>query len=461
MKYIKANPLHNHTRVIVGEMINIMHGSNYFVNGLLQPKLKKTNIYVIKSVEYTVYPNMGIVYLTGSINITLDMIQTAISSMLIEAKVANSISVNLINSTQYISISQDVQPCYSVELCIDTHIFNIMHKDYTNSSFKWFVYSSLDHGTSPLYIPNLTDITSYKEDLKRFIIPLSLSSIIYDSTNVYNIAHNSILCDYPTIDLYSNKASICPDIITISLRSTIDLEIAKHFTKLDKKILYYPIESNIYWLQWDNDVKNVNIKHIVNSDCNYMPNYISNDYRCIITNTKIYDDCYIFDIYQQEITEMIHSKDLPAALAAGAKQQIPIKKQITKKNTTNMVSITRTINYDKPIRFLVSGYAMHYKLYDHGKTNAIGWFQNTTNSKVIVYRTKCPVTRESVIKSFDKSSIYINVLLALNTPAKIISESIITSVYNSRKYTFVRYLSMSDVLLANAKEIYCKFQIYN
>ena len=336
MKYIKANSQYDHTRVIVGEMINIMHGLSYYINGALQSKPKKTNVYIIKSVEYTVYPNMGVVYLTGPLNITLDMIKNVITTMLIESKTANSITVNILGSTQYISMSCDIQPAYSVELCIDTYIPSIMNKEYVNSSFKWFIYSSLTEISSPLYIPNLTDIsTAYKEEFKQSLVPLSLSSIIYDSSNIYNMIHNTVHIDYPSLDSYANKHSICSTTITISLRSGVDLEIAKNFTTLDKKIIYYLISVDlaIYWLEWNNDIKHADIKHVLNNDCNYLPCYLSNDYRCILTNTKIYDDCYIFDIYQQEITESIPSKDLPAALAAGAKQCIalPVKKPMSKK----------------------------------------------------------------------------------------------------------------------------------
>ena len=458
MKYIKANPQYNHIKVIVGEMINIMHGSNYFINGVLQSKPKKTNVYVIKSVEYTIQPNMGVVYITGPINLTLDMFKSAMTSMLVESKLDSGISINVFGSTQYISITQDVRFNYSMELCMDTNIFNIMNKDYANSVFKWFIYD-INNSCSPLYIPNLTDIP-YSEKFQQYLILLSLSSIIYDCINVYNIPHNTLMCDYPSIDLYANKSSICSNIITISLRSNIDVEIAKHFTTLDKKILHWLINSPIYWLKWDGDVKNANFDHIVNNDCNYLQTYISSDYRCILTNVKIYDDCYIFDIYQQEITELIPSKDLPAALAAGAqKSQIPTKKLVSKKGAANMVSITRIINYDKPIRFLVSGYAMHYKLYNN-KTDAINWFQTKTNSKVIVYRTKCPVTREFVIKSLDKSKTYIDALLALNARPKM-NPTTFTSTYNGKTYTFLQQLSITDVIQASSRDNYCKFQISN
>ena len=302
MKYLKANPANDHNRIIAGEMINIMHGANYYIDGVLQDKPKKTNIYTIETVSYTVYPNMGIVY--TMMHIDRNAILGVMTRMITDASLTLMVSSALPGTTRYMSICLESPAPYSIDIHVDECICMHMIHSRNTSTFKWFIYTNLTSIYAPIYIPNLTKIRSSvrgNESFRDSLITLSLSSIIYDISNIFNLTHNTQSVDYPVLSSYTKSSHICTEPITISLVAGIDLEIAKHYTTLGKKTLCLTSgATQIFMLEWDS----ANIKHIdVNvklelqlANASLLHNYIDTDYRCALTNCKIYDDCYIFDI---------------------------------------------------------------------------------------------------------------------------------------------------------------------
>jgi hypothetical protein len=239
------------------------------------------------------------------------------------------------------------------------------------------------------------------------------------------------------LSAYTKSSHICTEPIIVNLVAGIDLEIAKQYTTLAKKTSCISCGAQqIFMLEWDS----ANIKHIdVNvklelqlANASLLHNYIDTDYRCALTNCKIYEDCYIFDIYQQLVTV---SKPLDIPAKKLAKSSV---KKVAMPSTNHTL-----VNYDTPVRFLISPYAMHFKRYANGTIN---WFKNISKSNIIVYRTKCPITREQVIKSLDKPKPYIDMLLAFNTRPRINKSSVLESKYLDKHYFLYRNLSVSDVL---------------
>lgn len=436
MKYLKANSGNDHNRILAGEMINIMHGANYYIDGVLQDKPKKTNIYTIGTVSYTVYPNMGIVY--TMMHIDHNAILGIMTQMISDASLTLMVSSALPGTTRYMSICLESPAPYSIIIYVNENISVQTAYSKNTSTFKWFIYTSLTDRYAPIYIPNLTKINSLaggKESFRDSLITLSLSSIIYDTSNIFNLAHNTLSIDYPALSSYTKSSHICTEPITISLVAGIDLEIAKHYTTLSKKTLCVASGApQIFMLEWDS----ANIKHIdvnVNlevqlANASLLHNYIDTDYRCALTNCKIYDDCYIFDIYQQTISKFENKST----------KKLPMGK--SGKNIPTTIEIKTVVKYDKPVRFLISPYAMHFKQYTNGTIN---WFKNISKSDIIVYRTKCPITRELVIKSLDKPRSYIDMLLAFNKQPRI-TKNALESKYLSKRYFLVRDLSINDVL---------------
>ena len=137
MKYLKAKPANDHNRIIAGEMINIMHGANYYIDGVLQDKPKKTNIYTIETVSYTVYPNMGIVY--TMMHIDRNAILGVMTRMITDASLTLMVSSALPGTTRYMSICLESPAPYSIDIHVDECICMHMIHSMTASTFKWFI----------------------------------------------------------------------------------------------------------------------------------------------------------------------------------------------------------------------------------------------------------------------------------------------------------------------------------
>jgi hypothetical protein len=124
MKYIKADAKDDHMRIIAGEMINIMQGYTHYINGQLQAKPKKTNQYVIKSVSYTIYPNIGVVYMTDLLVNPNTVIQM-LTNMLREASISQTKLVSLLGTTQYINITLENPTSYIIDVVVDGNILKL------------------------------------------------------------------------------------------------------------------------------------------------------------------------------------------------------------------------------------------------------------------------------------------------------------------------------------------------
>jgi hypothetical protein len=470
MKYIRAKPNNNHIRIVVGEMINIMRGNTYYIDGVLQSKPKKCNTYLIKSVEYTIYPNMGVVYLTDPhISINTNDIQIMISNMLTEAKINDSNLISLSGTTRYINIQLERPKEHNISIYVDYPITKTFKDNSDNIGFRWFIYSTLDHCYSPMYIPHVTDINSYSYlgEIKNDLIALSLSSLIYDTSNLFTFTTDVLMCDYPLINHYRTSTMICVDEIYLNLLMGIDIEIARNFINVNiKNQFQLTITNDIFWLLWDPiTFKRINSsipleKLILDIDCSILPQYNSvDDYTCALTNIPIYDECYVIDIYQQEIIEEIFTHELDKAIESGAKiyndSVSKINSKVSSTLLVNKIKITRTINYNTPIRFLVSGYAMHINT--RNKLNIVDWFQKKTKTKIILNRTKSPRTVIDVIDSLDKSDMYKNILKSLIN-SKITRNLKIVSKYKDITYNGSSKLYLNNVLLASSNEVYFRYK---
>ena len=92
----------------------------------------------------------------------------------------------------------------------------------------------------------------------------------------------------------------------------------------------------------------------------------------------------MFDIYQRSVEET-DGKKVDGKKADGKKKSKNTKKKI--------------IQQDTPMQILVSPYAVHgiSGRYPNKYYDVVEWFQDITDTKIIIYRTKCPRSILSVI----------------------------------------------------------------
>lgn len=211
-------------------------------------------------------------------------------------------------------------------------------------------------------------------------------------------------------------------------------------------------------------------------------------FKCGMTGQPLFEDCYVFDIYRQRYELVIPIEDLgkyPDAQIVEVKKDLnPEENKVdetdTKKkkgkaktkaktkgkkvsdkkvsgkkgkkdktadqpvdqpvdqpsdktsDTPKFVTIQYYKNYNKPKCILISPYYLHCT----NILNTVKQFENQTGTNVLVYRTFCPRTLDSVIDSIDMPDVNKHILKCLNKSASYTQESINTDKYILYKYEF-------------------------
>jgi hypothetical protein len=510
MKYRKGDGLTYNQKImmIAKEMINIETGITYFDddgNRTAKPK-PGHNTYVLDDVSYEVHPNIGVVYAFDKVdNLTIACINNACDTLFEDETIVGRSSGSA-GTTQYLYVSDDSkEPRNTKYLSTAISTYPRSH----NNSFVWFIYtnlSSINNGSS-LYVPFFNSATVPQETQL-----LSLSTIILDCDHFLILEDKYISPDLPSIHMYQRFVSgyIYDRLIRVGQQTGIREEIASNFLKLTKGHASAKILHNIFWIDWDD----VDANHLIECGLNWdeqvkrqaLKKYdkeeldtrsIANkkNYRCILTGVPIYEDCYVLDIYEQEVIQSVNVKDLEDVITNGGilyntskvveintKKSSKFKtdvetsghKKIVKNKKINcvdgtdinklkgrtvskkkrsakidqFVDVIVTVRYDNPMHVLMSPYGMHCYMKITGSEH----FENMTKSNVIIYRSFCPRLAVDVINSIDASDIYKKILNAANI--KITYEK----GYRSHQpmYTFnspdnstinvYKHINMSDIL---------------
>jgi len=464
MRYLCGNDKsfnYNVTR-ISKEMINIETNKTYFdKDGAFVPKPKiNHNIYNIKDVEYNMYLNRGVVIVLSDGPMHTSIIKTIRS--LKELYIPNiKVKRGVKNTTQYISVTtkSPMQTEYLYNSQIKPH--------FNNTNFTWYIFNKMCIHNSPLYVPFLS------KPLDQPMQILSLSTIIFDNLNTFNIPDYHLSPDMPLLESYSKHftQNIYPEKIILHEYYGIHLEIAKHFIcNKYKHNQVRKIYKPIYWIKWEN----LNLYTILATDGSvpyyeqikhqaFRPIKPDDELKCTMTGIPIYEDCYIFDIYQQCVSADVPIETLPDEIKNGNSvfynqkvthnnltyQDIDLSFATIKKiNNKQFVTINKYIEYTEPMHFLISPLAAHQIFKNNGLTE----FTNQTKSQIITYRSFCPVRCIDVIHKLPGGDIYHQILISAykaiiakrnngNPPSFNLEGSI-----NNKKIIAIKYLKISDII---------------
>jgi hypothetical protein len=497
MKYFKGEFNTHNTQRIVGEMINITYNITYFDdNGNLLPTPKpKHNMYVIDGVEYEICPTIGNIYVP---DLPADQLSSVLQALKLKFEVMHyalyekygrhevKIPTASAGSKQYLLISElpNLRKQAIINITDSPSRF-----DKFVSDFEWRVVFSA---------PPVTGIKHESYDL--FI---SVSSIILDINDVVNLPDKYRSVNFPAItDMnmhIENKVELDP--IIFNANCGLTFEIAKYYHTQTKEGHVGTIHRPLKFVKWEwfkpyknmsdvwpdpyTQIKNGVLEYDTeDSELDDMENPV-----CFMTGVPISEDCYVFDIYEQEITEFVDEDKIsnyPCAIIvdkseekkSGKKKSVitdslvnvkdvaknrPTKvtkksttkdatKSTTKKNTTKdttksttkkstskdatsdnptdevnliapikrgnsqstgevkQVKITYTKKYDKPKCILISPYYIHFSR----QADAVSTFEKETKTKVLLYRTFCPITQAQVISRLPVTPLRKRILLAMN-----------------------------------------------
>lgn len=345
MKIFNNGTFAQSLRKIVGEIVNITYNKTYYVDGVLQDKPKtKHNLYICESIEYEIIPNMGYLYLyrkddmhdAGSFSeideSTVRVIAVEFGKMLNEvvSKFGYenvSIPIAQPGTTQYLLMNNpaDKQQQGVVKFTenIDVTIDNLAETD-----FVWQIISK--EVEIPYVTPNTTK---------------SLASIIFDEIGIFDLPDGYRNANFPSLAEYKIATSgrLSQNLLVANINLGLTFEIPKHYMpaeeldalldypkKKTNKIRYIGEETNAIFTQCQRVIHFVKYEWLrfyesdKYSDLNiykqvkygmFDKELDPDDERtskpvCFITGIPIYGDCYVFDIYRQQIEEMINEDDL-------------------------------------------------------------------------------------------------------------------------------------------------------
>jgi hypothetical protein len=337
MRYLKATSSKIiDVDIIAGEMINIAYKKTYYIDGKPNPDLQNAstdcNIYNIDDVEYDIHPNIGTLILLMN-EIDQPTMMAAIKSKYQMFEQVLSFTYKVVpdignaGTTQYLAVqssSSFVTPTTQFIEYTHNNIPSIISSyDFI---FCWYVTSDAD---LPISYFNSLNYLPHQ-------VAMSLSSIIYDELNVLNLPHMYKHACYPEIKdytAYTNGEIIEKNITILNLGSGLHGEIFKlcgsKFISANKIQIYheqaFPTTHKLNWIKWKDlklyvvgdsafdPVEQIN-RGILDDNSQLTLNdeseMKSKSYTCFMTGIPIYEDCYVFDIYEQTMTETIDVLDL-------------------------------------------------------------------------------------------------------------------------------------------------------
>ncbi len=506
MRFFNTTDINKLLKQVAAEVINITYGETYFdaEGELLEAKVPGHNVYNIDSVEYAIVPNIGFIHILGGQQSTYQSLAQAIEAKYHEMfRVAATkfgmpkIPIASSGTTQYIAISQ---PSITSTPGVVKFVQNARCESVPPGfHFLWNISSDP--------IP----VSYYTKGSPTALY--SLSSIVIDTSDTIQLANGFKSPDYPSYEDYkiAKKGNLQVEPVDFHPNYGIHRELAKHYPdvyKGQKKLLFSKCSRPIRLVKWD-WLKPYSINSEAAMDWQQQirmglfdtePSEEVNQ-TCIVTNMPIYDDCYVFDIYERNIEETIDEKDLPkypnaviipdsdsepdskdvdgdaeekstkkkatkkkatkkkvvhdsdeednasddrAANSDGANSEEDeedsstkkkkkacaktVKKAVTKttkkekdlpkpktiirrgaKEPTKMVKIVYTKKYDTPKCVLISPYYVHLC----GYLDAVANFEKITKTKVMVYRTRSPVSVTEIIDNSNAQELTKTILHAL------------------------------------------------
>jgi hypothetical protein len=501
MKIIKNTQ--NGLESIVGEMINITYGMTIYKDGvLLEDFIKNHNEYIIDDVSYKIHPNIGILILLSNKDFNLSMITNKFyhmtSNLLGKIDLAN-IEVGSIDTRNNMLIVDSTKNPYTAVGFEFNKLLSSIWSAPLRNKITWCIYNR--------DLINVLPIIGWNAHDSEYNI-LSLSSIIYDDLNCFNLNNNYKSPDYPNIKNCHifNRGNIYDKKIYYNLESGPLLEIARYYNqsiknikyinKIKNKILHYAkweqliiYESNNDFISWEQQIKLGLLDSVKEDNKTIFENSNNNKiYKCFVTGVPIYEDCYVFDICSIKIEETIdinHLHKYPNAIvisddnttssarqsatsraantaantaanratsraanrATSRKAANPVKNNRstnkTKDNATmsgliqiehqendlesehksmetkeeptvQYVKIKYTHIFTTPKCLLISPWYMHFANKKSYSFDPVSYFENTTNTKLLVYRSYCPTKAEQIIESLNTTDLHKKILKELD-----------------------------------------------
>ena len=495
---------------IVGEMINITLGETYFDNNgaLLDEKKANHNTYVIDSVEYQIYPNIGLIYIIDSdvtlYNVCKNVLERLFRDalrLLADKFGTRDISSPINVTTQYLTI-------LNTQSALLQNIQFLFGGDPTGditsktANFTWRVLL----GEMPISKYSYTTSHIY-----------SLSSIVLDNIGAIALPDGFRHSDYPSYKNYVKGNSLHVNALDIHPSYGIHNELLKYFPNVvrpTKSLVFGTITKRpITLVKWEwlkpysiNPESNISWFDQIKMGLLDTEPSEEVSYNCFVTNAPIYEDCYVFDIIERTVEEFIDEKDLDKypdatvcrvpekkapdvtvsnsnAPAKGKTSGVKVvkppvtrsalksktktaeksktktaeksnskttEKSIIKRGSnspTNMIKITYSKKYTTPKCILISPYFVH--LMD--SSNQIDEFEKLADATVLIYRTKSPVTTEEIIQKCSAPDQTKKVLSLLHQSATIKEYNTVTCADKSIIFRYGKQGSVTtDTLKLNA-----------
>ena len=344
--FVKTDILANDVDRIAGEIINISLGRNYFINGRINPMpdvKANYNTYDIDSVAYEIHPNIGVVFILGD-DLTRNQMYTAIKQstadlerQLYATHGFKKPSTGTAGTTQYLLIEDPSSVGLAHIEFLPSAIMYDVSAVSGQSCVSWCISQTEAFSLLPRYDKRLRTVGDLRNPL------YSLSSIIYDPSGAFQLPDGYLSPDYPDIcDTVSYKKDlIIKNRINVGVTCGLYLEIAKLFGVVRQKkpgsrgnrditeFVYSPFPPNrvLNWIKWA-DVKPLGTEISVLSTMELIKRGLLDfdesrmdesdervnsagvsDYRCFITGVPIYEDAYVFDVYQQVLEDVIDIND--------------------------------------------------------------------------------------------------------------------------------------------------------
>ena len=520
MKYFKATKgdYKNSLRIIAGEVINITYGITYYKDGIILDKpIPRHNTYEIDGVEYDITQIIGSILIIDDTNPDLLGISYKLHKEFLSLydevlKKHNLTTLRLPSgkdgTTQYILFNDVVSKQQQGKIGFKTVKSGTLYDESLTSiydDFTWWIHSNIKN------MPVTFNYCKHSNYIRNEHLIISANLIILDFNNFYNLKHGYRCINLPSLEnltLYSENRILTKPIL-YSKYSGISIEIMKYsFNKKLKRnffidSVYY---KNIKFAKWEwiqpylyNRIEDTDIdpfKQILNGILDHQA-YESEStsykdsrdvhggnsdsrgdvhggnsdsrYKCFLTGLPIYEDCYVFDIYQQYITEqipvhkladypnavIITDKDLESTASksnvsrprASTRNVAGDARNTAKKSQKNQIITNANVEfitikylktYNTPKYILISPIFIHnicgiiastvskyqdevisarpigINNWNECRYQALAVFEIITKTKALLYRTFCPVTLKTTIDELDAPNINKDILHSLN-----------------------------------------------
>lgn len=315
MRFFKTTDVNKLLKQIAAEMVNITYGETYFDKdgNLLEKKLPNHNVYNIDTVEYSIVPNYGNVHILGDsvlFNSLVNNIETKFHEM---CRIASTkfgmltIPVASNGTTQYMCVTQpNIVNCTSGNMKFTINA----RPDTIPSGFHFLWNITSDNIPISFYTKNAPSAL------------YSLSSIVVETGGQIDLPDGFKGPDYPSYKDYKISASgrLRVEPMDFHPNYGVHRELTKYFpdaAKSKKKLIFAKCSRPIKLVNWD-WIKPYSISSESSFDwaeqirMGLLDTEPSEEvmHTCVATNVPIYDDCYVFDITERMIEEIIEEKDL-------------------------------------------------------------------------------------------------------------------------------------------------------